>query len=381
MNRFLSIGLMILAALLLASCASSKSPYLNSDLASENWRHEIDMNANKWTRGADRWFFTGDPNKEEMADRHASYSAAISTMQVRVPDFTNIKSDGSFQVQIYGDDHNSVYVYGPNAGVREVAVKVRGDTLYLIHAKDAPPCMKDVIIRIGVANLHNLSQMGSGRIEGIQLRSTGLNIKSSGSGNIYLAGNVSLRYVGQSGAGSVSVFGANTPSLDIYTCDCGSVNISGDNVGVRSITHHGSGNVNIINANSRSLKIYADGSGKVGLYGRVNIKEVRAKNYTRVYVYQSSSNTTFVYAYDHARIGMAGYVHNLYVNTYKSSNFAGRYLHADNAYIKAQDSSHVNVTAGNRIFVSAKGSASVYYFGNPDELTQFTSGNGAIIAM
>ncbi|MCP6769734.1 hypothetical protein NL529_33295, partial [Klebsiella pneumoniae] len=72
----------------------------------------------------------------EEANRQAPYADAISTTVVNVADFSQIKVNGSFQVQIFGTyGHNSVYVYGPNAGVSNVAVSVNGDKLS-IRQKD-----------------------------------------------------------------------------------------------------------------------------------------------------------------------------------------------------------------------------------------------------
>lgn len=380
MKRYLPIGFMLLSTLTLGGCAYNRYPYLNTDLTKETWQQELDTNANVWTKGADRWFLTGDPNATELADRNAPYDASISTMRVDVPDFTNINVDGAFQVQIFGTyNPNSVYVYGPNEGVRQVVVSVRGNTLNIRQAtKKAPTCMKRVIIRIGIRNLNCLTQTGIGSIEGIQVLSNDFKIISSGSGNIYLAGNVNLRRVQQSGSNTISVFGANAPTLDIKTSSTGSVNVSG-NVGVKSITHHGFGDINIIGVNSDGLSIYADGKGKIGLYGHANLKEVQARDNMRVYLYQSRSASAYAYAYDHARIGVAGYVDSLYVNTFGSSRFDGRFLRAETAYVRARDSSHINVTAGNKIFASATQNASVYFFGEPKLMSQFVSGNGSVI--
>jgi hypothetical protein len=302
-------------------------------------------------------------------------------MKVQVSNFNNIKIEGPFQVQIFGSNEcNSLYVYGPNAEVRQVAVMIKGGTLYIKMAKDATynRRMNNVIIRVGVVNLNNLTHRGSGRVEGRQIRSNGLNIFSAGSGNIYLAGDMNLRCITQSGSGCVNVFGAVTPVLDIYTTGSGEVNVSG-NIGIRTIQHHGSTDVNIIGANTDGLKINTDGSGKIGISGRANIREIIAKQRTCVYINGSVSNSIYAYTSGSARVGIAGNTNELYVDASGQSQFLGRYLCAISAYVRAHDQAHINVTASKKVYAAATEGGSVYFFGTPDLMTQFLRDNGTVI--
>jgi len=379
MKRYLPLALVVFTFLLLAGCASHRYPYLNKNLGSESWMRSVDADPNQWARGADNWFMTGDPNATELADRNAPYAAAISTMAVRVPEFANIKSNGDFQVQLFGTyGPNSVYVYGPNNAVRSVIVEVRGNTLCITMAKNAPRNIRKVIIRIGVNQLNNLVQLGCGPIEGIQLHSNRLFVTSAGKGNIYLAGPMNLARVLATSSGSVSVFGARTPMLDIKTGGAATVNVGG-NIGIRSITHHGIGNINIIGANTDGLRIYADGRGKIGIRGHVNLRTVKARDKTCVYVCNVNSRSLYTWVSDDARVGLAGSAENLYVDTTKRSRFEGHTLCAANAFVRAHDASHINVTASNKIFAAATENGSVYFFGSPNLMSQFVSGLGVVI--
>lgn len=382
MKRYIALGMFILSSFFIFGCASrSYDPYPHTDLTNEQWYRSVNTSAAPWAQGASSWFLTGDPSVTEQEDDAAPISSAISTMMVRVGEFNNVKVDGPFNVQLFGtDEHNSVYVYGPNAGVREVVVEVRNNTLFIRPVKQGTnmPDMRKVIVRIGMTNLSKLTSTGSGRVEGRQLRSNRLEIYSSGSGKMYLAGCIKLRCIVQSGCGTVNVFGATAPVLDISTNGSGCVNVSG-NLGLRKITHHGSGNINIIGANGGGAVIYADGSGKIGINGKVCIHEITARDRVCVYAYYVASDSLNVYTYDNARVGLAGVVNNLYVNASGASRFEGRYLHAQNAYVKARDTSHVNVTASNRIYAGAANGATIYFFGSPNIMSQFTKANGAVI--
>lgn len=382
MKHYLLIVSLILSFLVMVSCSMSTTtryPMLNTDLTKEAWMREVEVSPNTWMRGADRWFLTGDPNTTEKILRDNPYSTTVSTMNVHVSDFNKIRVNGDFQVQIFGTyGNNSVYVYGPNDGVRQTIIQVQGDTLCVDQAKKVTSSVRKVIVRIGVNHLNEIVQLGRGRIEGIQLRSHYLNVVSQGSGNIYLAGNMNLRSLVNMGAGCISIFGANTPVLDIKTSGTGITNVSG-NVGVHSIMHHGKTDINIIGANSDNLKIYADGRGKVGINGIVNLRELKAKGSTRVYVCNLRSTELYAYVYDKAVVGLAGTAQNLYLDAFKAACVQARNLCAVNAFVRAHHSAHINIAASDKIFAAATENSSVYFFGTPNVMSQHVNGNATVI--
>lgn len=384
MKAYVSLGLFILFSLLLLSC-SSKYPLNGIDYTQESWQGQIVRSPSQWTRGADSWFLNGEPTQAELAARHASYSASISTTAVRVPDFTKVKVNGDFQVQIFGtDDHNSVYVYGPNAGAHEVSVEVRGDTLWVNQVNKMPiGLMKQVIVRIGMHQIHELTSSGCALVEGVRLRSTHLNVTSFGSGNIYLAGNLNLQCITQMGSGSVTIFGVNTTALDIRTQGAsGCVNLFGY-VGVKSISHRGGAtDINIIGAvPCNPLNIYADGAGRISISGIVNLQDVRAKGATCVYISKTQSDHIYVCLEQDAKVGVAGCTNKVAIDAFNTSRFSGKSLCAQTALVRAHDQAHVNVAASNSVFATASEASSVYFFGSGAALTKFTKDYGTVIVL
>lgn len=381
MKQYVMVGMLICFSLTLMSCAINRNPHLNIDLSRETWQGCVETNPARWKIGADRWFLTGDPNGAEIANRRAPCSAALSTMQVKVPNFFNIMVEGNFQVQIFGTyAHNSLYVQGPNRAVREVIIEIKNGTLCLRQLRKGAPYMGQVIIRIGVCQLANLVQMGCGSIEAVSLNSRCLSITSTrnASGNIFLSGLMNVRSITNYGWGSINVFGANTPALAISTFGSGAVNICG-RVGIRSITHRGRANINIIGADSCGLTINACGSGKIGISGRVNLREVKANDNVEVYATSVESDCLYAYLRNCARVGLAGIARDLYVDAFNQSRFEGRFLCATSAFVRARDCAHINVTACNKIFASSTQNSSVYFFGSPNYLSQFVTGNGLVI--
>lgn len=374
----------LLGCLMLVGCVSQQPVYSTSQMMHENWMRAVEMNTTHWARGADRWFLTGKPNATELANRRAAYHTAMSTMMVKVTAFNKIKVNGDFQVQLFGArDKNSVFVYGANAALRGMMVQVRGDTLYVYQDPKAPRrMMKRVIVRIGVVHLAKLTQQGPGLIEGINLNTRDLSILSTGSGPIYLSGDVWLARVMSQSCGNITIFGALSNRLDILSMASGRINIAGSHVGIRSLVHRGTGDVNIIGANSNpdcAMVIDTDGAGKIGLSGYANIGRIVARKNTCVYVCGAVSQQTAVLAIEHARVGLAGVGHGLAVHTMGQAMFYGRYFCVASAQVNAQNRSHINVSALSRLMAVTTQSASIYYFEKPDFLSEFTYDNSVIL--
>lgn len=375
----------IILFFLLMSCINTETKERPQDLTQETWERAVTTNVSQWTKGADHWFFTGDPNGTERIGRSAPDSATITTSVVRVPDFNKIKTDGAYQLQIFGtDERNSVYIFGPHVGVNAVSVTIDGDTLSVRQTnKDiSNHLMNGVIVRIGVNHLNRLIQKGCGPVEAIRIQSDSLAITSTstGSGNVYLVGNVNLKRVVLNGAGSISVWGVNSPSLSIHTEGSGALNVKG-NMGIRSIVHHGQSDINIIGANSNLLDIDADGAGKISVRGIVNLRRIKAKDEICIYIYDVRSQCVEANLAGNVRVGLKGYTRDLYVNTINHSIFWGRYLCSRHAYVTARDHSHINVTAGSKIFASAIDQSSIYFYGPANILSEFTKDKGSVVAM
>jgi hypothetical protein len=376
MRRTLSLALLLLAAsAVLIGCTTTQTPFTNVDLTREDWMSAIETDPTRWTLAADTWFLTGQPNATEQITEQLPSSATMTTAVVT--NFTEVKIEGDFQVQIYGSDQNSVSVMGPSADVRKVIVDMAGNVLCIRQVKDQPCDMRQVIVRIGINQLNRISHIGCGPVEGIHLNAYGLEVLQAGTGNTYLSGNIGLRRVVNEG-GNLTIIGTSSPRLDIVTDGPGRTNLSG-NLNIKNITHHGMNDINIIGANSDGLAINTDGSGKVGISGTVNLREVTAKNNTSVFINSVTSDFTYAYAYDNAVIGMVGNTSNLYSNTRHFARFLGRFLCADSAFVRAADASHINVSACKRVFASATENASIYFFGAPEVISQFVSGNGSAI--
>ncbi len=366
----------------LTACVSNNGydqTKLCNNLLRETWMREINLDPNYWVRGADPWYYTGYPYSAIQYSRAAPPFKAITTSMVTVPEFTNVQVSGDFQVQIVGRaEHNSVFIVGPNALTRQIAVDVTdNNTIYIHKNKDSKACLKNVIVRINVHNLHMLKNLGTSNIYGRDVMSSHLIIRSCDCGNIFLSGDMNVVFIHQTGTGTVAVLGANAPCLNIRNVGNGNVRVTG-HVGIQNIYHVGNGAVNVLGADSDSLMIHANG-GVTSVVGYVNLKKVWAYGCSRVYVYWINSNSLYVTAGDTARVGLAGAVTNMNVEMTNASRFEGQYLRGNTVYVRTRNTSHANVASDNKIFAAALDSSSIYIFGSPKMVSRYTSQKGAII--
>lgn len=383
MRSFFYFIATVMSCLVMMSCSITKTPTVfNPTYVQEHWQSKIEKNANKWKMGASRWFLLAEPNEIEMANRRAPSTEGVSTIVVDSGNFQEIHTNGNYQLQIFGSDKPSVYVYGPNAGTQAVEVRVSGDTLFISQTRPVPiETMERVIVRVGVCSLKGLTQAGNGTIEAIHLVSPGLCISAPGNGKIYLAGHYVLDKVNHTGNACIYLFGARSSCLKILSTGNGLLNISGS-VGLRSIKHTGGGEINIIGAHSRALNIDTSGSGKIGLCGPINLCSLCASGKTCVYISDvRGKNNITVNLTDSAQVGLAGTAPGISVTARCSSRFFGRYLCTHVAYANASGCAHINVTAAKRAYTSASKNSTVYYFGETGALESFASDYASIFPL
>lgn len=377
------LSIFLIFMVTLTACSNNKRirERGTDDLIRETWVSQMNTNPNNWIKHADPWFLTGEPNLTQQQSETAPFYKAITTSTVRVSDFNSIVIFGDFQVQIVGGQtHNSVYIFGPNADAQHVFVTTNGNKIILRQSEKPTGTMRNVIVRIGIRNLRTLENLGNSLVMGRTIVSDKLRILSSGAGSILLDGNMNLKIVQQTGAGTITVLGAHTPKLELMVPGNGNVNISG-HIGVESILHTGNGTVNILGADSDNLCINTAGAGLTTVHGYVNLKRVLAENSSQVYVYGVFSKQLNVMTKAKAIVGLAGSAANLNVETCNTSCFLGQYLRSATVYVSTRDQSHADVTADQKIFAAAANQSGILYYGSNAILSKFISQQATILTV
>jgi hypothetical protein len=385
MKRVILLVVVCLTTLLFTGCANNSArtgTTIRGNLSNEFWMQRINLDPNMWTKNASPWFFTNEPTRFDQYASNSPLSSAISIVTVRVPDFTKIKIDGPFRVQIAGrQEHNSVNIMGANALTRHTAVDIRGDTLFLHPASECTSgCghLDQVVVRIGMRELHSLVDSGTGSVEAKDIDSSGLVLISTNCANILMVGDMTVTDIAQQGTGTISLLGVNTPALNINIYNNGSLNVSG-HVNVKRIMKQGSGNLNILGATSDGLIVKSSGSGVTTVAGYTNLKRLDAEGNSRVYIYWVNSAGMYVNIRDHSHVGLAGSTTNLDVDLSNDSRFLGKYLRANNVYIRTRDYSHANINPADKLFANAMDNSSIYFFNAPNIISRYTLGNGVVV--
>ena len=380
MRSLFRIGIILLVVPLLVQCATYyHRPSTNAQYVDETWMRAVDMTSRPWLHGASTWFIS-DNDQLKMLDRALPRDMVMSTMHIHIPyTLTTLNVKGRFKVQIVESDQaTGVTLYGPYQAVRCVNVVVTPQTLYLTESNHAPLYMHYVIVRVNLKYLTGLTQNGVGQIEGRLMRGSLLYIVSQGTGDIYLRGLNRLKSVTVKNKGNVTVLNAVTPFLTVTTDNQGSMNASG-RVGIAEIIHHGSGDINIIGVDTDRLSITADGQGKIGLAGRLVINKIVAKDHMCVYAFDVSGHLLDVQLMNNASVGLKGHVHTVYVDAHQTSQFLGRYLYVQNAFLRANDAAHINTATTHQLFATANADSSIYYFVTPKLLNKTVNGSGVIL--
>ncbi len=366
--------------LLLTACASTtQRSSFDQILLNENWIQKINTNPDIFVKHADPWFLSGSANGIENSVKDMPYSSAISMLKVRVPNFTNLTVNGPFQVQIVPTKtRNKVSVIGPNNQVRQLMFSVNGNTLNIAVPKDAPINCNNVIVRIEMRELNQLINSGPGDVLGRNIATSHLKISAYGSGHIYLVGRMNVTNISHFGSGCIVLIGADTPCLIVKIIGNGNLNISG-RVGLQTLNQTGNGYVNIIGLDSNSLNIGASGAGKISLAGYAKVKNVVAVDSSQIYLYWVLTDDLHIIGRNNARIALAGCAENLDINLSDNAQFLGKYLHANQVYVRTADASHANVSAARRIYAAASGNSGIYFYGSPTIISRYVSGQSAIV--
>lgn len=369
----LGIFALIILFITLTSCNTGRIlPHASDASLKERWMSLVDKNPDIWLANVDPWFLTGESQPIK--------GAIAKTMNpTEIASFTSISIAGDFKVEIVGGQHaNSVYIYGQQESVDQVVVEVFKNSLNIHQTSNEN--MQNVVVRIGVHKLRSLTNSGNSLILGRTIISKNLIVNASGTGSIYLGGNMNLTQVNQSGSGTITLFGVHTPKLNVMVKGNGNVNLSGT-IGIETIVHDGDGYVNIIGADSDGVCISAYGNGVTSVFGYMNLREVFAMDHSRVFVYWVYSKNVNVVAQDSAVVGLAGTAANMDIDLKNDACFQGEYMRSCVMYVKTKNSARADVAADLKIFVSTSGTSNVYYFGSPQILTSFSSVNSAIIPL
>lgn len=365
-------GLGFFFFLLLSACAHtvSQGP---QDVIQENWRNQDGMQPDNWTSGASDWFLSGRASVDESNRAWALSSCDRLVNYLATPIYIRTSEKNRCTLRITGD----------SSARARVLARVQDGILYFEHNVKAKPSTGAVAIYLEVPYVRSIKQYGAGQIEARNMRSGNLSIEQSGAGSLYLSGASNLAQVMAEGSGKLVVLGARATDLSLKTNGNSRVYLNG-RMGLRDLTAQGSSVVTIMGASGQTTSIQANQDARVRIAGFKNqwsVAQIQAQDRAQLFLENIYSRELLVKAWDQSWVGARGGVQTLTVNTQDGAQFAGMNLKAQDAFVRAEGGSHSNIWALNKMFALSKGKSSIYYFGDPARLSDFTFEHGLILPM
>lgn len=365
-------GLGFFLFLLLSACTHtvSQGP---QDVIQENWRNQEGVQPDNWTSGASAWFMSGRASLDESNQGWALSSCDRLVNYLAVPIYIRTSEKNRCTLRITGE---------ASARAR-VSARVQDGILYFEHNVKAKPSTSMAAIYLEVPYVRSIKQYGAGQIEARNMRSGNLSIEQSGEGSLYLSGNGNLVQVMAEGPGKLVVLGARATDLRLKTNGNARVYLNG-RIGLRDLTAQGRSEITLIGASGQTAQVKANQDARVRILGFKNqwsVAQIQAQDRAQLFLENIYSQELLVNAWDQSWVGARGGAQTLTVNTQDGAQFAGMNLNAQNAFVRADGGSHSNIWALNKIFAVSKGKSSIYYFGDPARLSDFTFDHGLILPM
>jgi hypothetical protein len=199
-------------------------------------------------------------------------SGRYVTVERNVSPFTEIESDGNFNVTVKQDSVQSVTLYGEDNILPHLTTRVEGHRLRIYYDHDLFKKFDNngVVVHVTVPELNSLNLTGSGNINGEGILNTQVLFATlSGSGKIdfnvncvgvlaFLTGSGDVSLHGNSTAGTYTVSGSG----DVHAFD-----LLSDDV---NVTISGSGDCEV--HAEKTLKVKISGSGDVRYIGHPDVQ-------------------------------------------------------------------------------------------------------------
>lgn len=264
-----------------------------------------------------------------------------STQSKPVTAFSQVDIKGNINVYLQtGYRTPSVVFRGDPRDLAQTNTQVRQNVLYITTRKGTPK-YGPVSVVIRTQTLNRINYIGKGSITGNKLR---------------------------------------TSQLDVFTVSANTTRLDGA-IGLRSLSINGNGLTQIGGISSPDLQIHLKKNPKVQLRGFAGIRHLNVDGGGWLSMYWVKSDNLSITAKRTAKIQLAGAVNRLEVELYGDTQFKGRYLRVNRAFVKTYGHSTAEITAVNHQHCLASDASDIYYYKVPKMRADFMAYNGAVLDM
>lgn len=261
------------------------------------------------------------------------------TSRYELEPFSQVRVDGRVNVTLHtGYKKPAMVIQGDARDVNYLKTTVTQGVL-IVQLGKGYPHFGPVHLDIRARNLNGFTYHGIGEIKGPRLRAQALDLNIDNKGSTVLSGQLGLRRLVVKGQGLVDIRQLNTS----YLC----LDLAGE-------------------TNTR-------------LIGFANVGTIAMKDKAKLSLYWLKSNQLRVSAKDKTYLQLAGVTDTLNATLCNSACFDGRYLRAENTFVKTFDSASAKVTTLNKQHLLANDDSTIEYYHLPLLRSDYMATNGAIL--
>lgn len=263
------------------------------------------------------------------------------TRSMPVFNFNKVNVEGLINVKLAtGYKSPGLDLIGDPRDLDKVVTEVKNNALFVRVNKGAPR-FGPLTIKIRASHLNSFSYQGAGTIVGKNLHSSLLDLDINNSEQTTLGGSIVLRKLVAAGNGQVIVKGIK----------------------------------------SRYLQLDIKDKTKVMLVGQMHLSKLDMKGDGWLTMYWIKSPSLVICAKGRSNIQLAGLVDKLDVELWGSARFKGRYLRAQNAFVKTHERSFAEIAAIKHQHAFATDVSDIYFYRIPQTKADFMAFQGSILDM
>jgi len=266
----------------------------------------------------------------------------VSVPQIRtLPAFTRVDVRGLINVNLHtGDSASRVMLRGDPRDLTDLKTRVVNGTLYVTLGKGYPH-YSQVVVDVYSRYLVGFSYHGRGTVTGTNLNSNGLDLLIDNKGSTSLQGHLVLRKL--------------------------------------NVVH--SGSTQLIGVSGRDLQATISGTAKVQVVGVVDAASFQVKDHGWLSMYWVKTSSLMVRGKDSGFIQLAGIVDRLDVELWNQAHYNGRYLRAEQAFVKTHNYSLAEISVLKHQHTLASDASNIYFYNIPETSADFMAFSGSVLDM
>lgn len=187
-----------------------------------------------------------------------------------------------------------------------------------------------------------------------------------------------LMNLGYDGQGDIEVIGLHNELKTVKINTIGHFALRGRSR-ITDLEVDGQGSGTIENVKSTNMRIAIAGKMHVDIRGVAGISSIKMSDNAYLNCYWVDSMNLNILARHHAQLHLGGLVDKVIANVYDSAVYDGRYLRAQDAFVKTYDQARADIQVVDKQHTYAQDRSNIYYFSTPEIGNDYMAQMGAVL--